>query len=271
MTFTLRAFVDIMTRPSTYVFFASYLCLLIVAVALGTFLPIIFNTFLEFSTTQSNVYTSAIYFVSMGCYAIWSWHSDWTRERMWHYLLPVFAAIPCFATWTYVSSHQSFGGIKPIALYGLAFLGNLVSIAQPAALTYRSSTLYGAAEQAVGGATAIAALSIASIIGPQIFPIPQKPWYLDGFATSCACLAFTIIGYSSLPLWLLWEARRRKQKTGHAMPFRALEDAAHAMVSDGTKIAEQEQRLREEKGIPNQEEVIRTEDVEMIAPTGEKL
>jgi hypothetical protein len=43
-----------------------------------------------------------------------------------------------------------------------------VSIAQPAALSYRSATLYGAAEQAVGGAIAIASLSIASIIGPQV-------------------------------------------------------------------------------------------------------
>jgi len=87
---------------------------------------------------------------------------------MWHYLLPVMAAIPCFAIYTHVASKQSFDGIKPISLYGLAFLGNLVSIAQPAALAYRSSTLYGASEQAIGGATAIASLSIASIIGPQV-------------------------------------------------------------------------------------------------------
>lgn len=86
---------------------------------------------------------------------------------MWHYILPAMGAIPCFAVWAYVGVHESFSGIKPIALYGLAFLGNLVSIAQPAALTYRSSTLYGAAEQAVGGAIAVASLSIASIIGPQ--------------------------------------------------------------------------------------------------------
>lgn len=54
------------------------------------------------------------------------------------------------------------------------------------------------------------------------------------------------------------------------MPFRALEDAAHAMVSDGTKIAEQEQRLREEKGLRNDDEIVRAEDIETIAPVGEK-
>jgi hypothetical protein len=89
---------------------------------------------------------------------------------MWHYIVPVLGAIPCFAIWTYVASHKNFEGITPISLYGIAFLGNLVSISQPAALSYRTSTLYGASEQAVGGASAVAALSIASIIGPQIFP-----------------------------------------------------------------------------------------------------
>lgn len=93
---------------------------------------------------------------------------------MWHYLIPALGAIPCFAVWTYVGHNHSYGDISPIALYGLAFLGNLVSIAQPAALAYRTSTLYGASEQAVGGASAVAALSIASIIGPQVFRGPHS-------------------------------------------------------------------------------------------------
>ncbi len=83
---------------------------------------------------------------------------------------------------------------------------------------FRTSTLYGAAEQAVGGAPAVAALSIASIIGPQvrhspgltefmdanrvqIFPAKDEPWYLPGFSAACATLACTCIGYASLPLW----------------------------------------------------------------------
>ena len=32
-------------------------------------------------------------------------HSDWTRERMWHYVIPVLASIPCYGVWTYVSTH----------------------------------------------------------------------------------------------------------------------------------------------------------------------
>ena len=245
-----------MTRPSTYVFFASYLALLIVAVAIGTFLPVILKNFLQYSSHKATSYTSIIYFVAIVEYLIWSWHSDLTRERMWHYLLPIIAAIPCFAVYTYVASNESYGSIKPIGLYGLAFLGNLVSIAQPAALAYRSSTLYGASEQAIGGATAIAALSVASIIGPQIFPIPDKPWYLAGFSASVGCLSVTLLGYASLPLWLLWEARRRKRKYGHAMPLRALEDSAQAMTSEESKRREEELKMAEEKvGIDSEERV----------------
>lgn len=168
VTWSWPAFYDIIKRPSTYVFFVSYICLLIVAVAQGTFLPTILKNFAGFSSTKSLEYTSAVYFVAIGLYMIWSWHSDWTRERIWHYVFPALCAVPCYAVWLYVGERQNFEGIAPISLYGLSFLGNMVSIAQPAALAYRSATLYGAAEQAVGGAIAIASLSIASIIGPQV-------------------------------------------------------------------------------------------------------
>lgn len=147
-----------------------------------------------------------------------------------------------------MGSRQSYSGINPIALYGVAFLGNLVSISQPAALTYRTSTAYGAAEQAVGVASGVAALSISSIIGPQIFPEPDEPWYVAGFSTGCATLAFSVLGFATLPLLYLWEAKQRKKKTGHAMPLRALEDALHAQVSEAVLENERETAAAEVKG-----------------------
>jgi len=123
--------------------------------------------FLKFSTLKSNLYTAICNLTIIPIYWIWGTHSDWTRERMWHYLFPISCAIPCYAVWTYVSSHPS-NGIATISLYGMAFLGQMVLVSQPIVLSYRSSTLYGAAEQAVGGAAAVASLSIASIIGPQV-------------------------------------------------------------------------------------------------------
>jgi len=97
----------------------------------------------------------------------------------------------------------------------------------------------------------------------QIFPIPDKPWYLPGFATACATLAFTLIGFGSLPFWLLWEARRRKAKNGHAMPLRALEDAQQAHISAAAKAKEREQALREEKIGGDLESASHVEQVEM--------
>ena len=248
VTWSWPVFFNVLTRPLTIIFFIAYVCVLIVAASLGTFLPVIFNTFLNFSSTKSNIYTSAIYLVAILEYALWSAHSDHTRERMWHYLLPIMIAIPCFAVWTHVSIYQSYGSIKPISLYGLAFLGKSVSISQPVALAYRSATLYGATEQAVGGAVAVASLSIASIIGPQIFPHADSLWYLPGFSASLGTLSCTILLYASLPFWFLWEARRRMARYGHAMPLRALEDAGNALVSEAAREQEEEQVRREEKG-----------------------
>lgn len=48
VTWDTKTFLQVFSRPSTYVFFVSYICLLIVAVSLGTFLPIILK---EVSTT----------------------------------------------------------------------------------------------------------------------------------------------------------------------------------------------------------------------------
>ena len=115
----------------------------------------------------------------------------------WHFVIPILISLPCYIVYTYCGSIESLGGLRPVTLYGmqrhlspnssegdlltsvtkgLCFLANKISISQPAALTYRSMTLYGASEQAVGGAVTLAGLSIASIIGPQIFPSKDKPW-----------------------------------------------------------------------------------------------
>lgn len=159
-----------MTRGSTYIFFISFTALCTVAVGLANFLPTILSSFLRFSSEKANLYSAITNLVAMPLFWVIGWHSDWTRERMWHYLIPAMMSIPGFAVWTYVSNNPGARGttISTVSLYGMAFLAQMVRIAQPVILSYRSSTLYGAAEQATGGAAIVAALSIASIIGPQV-------------------------------------------------------------------------------------------------------
>lgn len=43
VTWDTHAFIQIFSRPSTYMFFASYICILIIATSLGSFLPIILH------------------------------------------------------------------------------------------------------------------------------------------------------------------------------------------------------------------------------------
>lgn len=123
---------------------------------------------MHFDTEKANLYTAIVSLVIVPLYWILPLHSDWTRERMWHYLVPVAGSIPCYAVWTYVSMNKGETSISYMSMYGMAFLGQLLLLGQPVMLAYRTSTLYGAAEQAVGTSTTMAALSIASIIAPQV-------------------------------------------------------------------------------------------------------
>ncbi|KAI1625630.1 hypothetical protein EDD37DRAFT_648097 [Exophiala viscosa] len=81
----------------------------------------------------------------------------------------------------------------------------------------------------------------------SLVPSEDAPWYVPGFAAACSTIAFTIISFASLPVWLLLEARSRKKKTGHAMPLRAMEDAEHAMVSAAALERLHEQNMMENK------------------------
>ncbi|KAL2864409.1 major facilitator superfamily domain-containing protein [Aspergillus lucknowensis] len=229
---------SIMARPSTYMFFLGYICIAIAAVAQATFLPTILHTLLQFSTQKANLYTAIVNLVAVPLYWIYPLHSDWTRERMWHFNIPVLASIPCYAVWTYTSSHAGEHNISYISMYGMAFLGQLLLLSQPVLLSYRSATLYGAAEQAVGTSIAVAALSIASIIAPQMYPNSDAPYYLAGFSATAGLLAAGNLCYSTIPLCLFLEARKRKKETGNALPLQAFVDAERSQAEPKTKEAD---------------------------------
>ncbi|KAL3462143.1 major facilitator superfamily domain-containing protein [Aspergillus heterothallicus] len=242
VTWDTRAFFNIMTRPSTYMFFLGYICIAIAAVAQATFLPTILHTLLEFPTQKANLYTAIVNLVAVPLYWIYPLHSDWTRERMWHFIVPVLASIPCYAVWTYTSSHVATHTVSYLSMYGMAFLGQLLLLSQPVLLSYRSATLYGAAEQAVGTSIAVAALSIASIIAPQMYPNSDAPYYLPGFSATVGLLAAGVVFYLTIPAFLYWEAMTRKVKTGSALPMRALEDAERSRV-EGKQQGKEEARV----------------------------
>ncbi|KAK5675706.1 hypothetical protein LTS10_011806 [Elasticomyces elasticus] len=204
-TFSWAAVWRVFGRPSTFVFFIAQTCSCTIAVAQATFLPTILKVFLKYSVTRSNIYAALTYIFMIPIYPLIGWHSDWTRDRMWHFVF------------SYTAWPSSVGGMcRP---------------AQPVLYSYRSSTLYGAGEQAVGGAATVASLSIASIMGPQMYPDSDAPYFVPAFTATVCVISLGICAYLSLPLWLMWEANRRKAKTGFAIPLQAMEDEEHSAVS----------------------------------------
>ncbi|KAK8130596.1 hypothetical protein PG999_002976 [Apiospora kogelbergensis] len=221
----------VLGRPSTYIFFVSFHSMSLVGISQAIFTPTILHEFVGFSPQKANVFMAFIYFYTIPLYWCFPRHSDWTRERMWHFVLPILFALPCYATWTHASAQRSFGGMSGLSIYGLAYLGHLTSIAQPVMLSYRSSTLYGSTEQAVGGGLQIASQYLASIISPQMYPDSDAPWYLPAFTATVCLLSLCVLLYLSLPAVLLWEAKGRKAKYGHAMPRQAIEDAKRSQAA----------------------------------------
>jgi hypothetical protein len=221
-------------------------CSCTVAVAQATFLPTILKVFLKYSVTKANIYAALTYIFMIPIYPFIGWHSDWTRDRMWHFIFCMTCCIPGYAVWMHTSLHPHLIGtaISVTSLYGMAFLGGMCRPAQPVLYSYRMSTLYGAGEQAVGGAATVASLSIASIMGPQMYPNSDGPHYVPAFTASVCIIVLGICAYLTLPLWLTWEANRRKAKTGFAIPLQAMEDeensavssAAHERLRDATYI-----------------------------------
>ena len=73
-----------------------------------------------------------------------------------------------------------------------------------------------------------------------MYPDADGPWFFQAFAATCCLLAVCVLAYLTLPAVLLWEAKQRKAKYGHAMPLRAMEDAARSKAT-----AVQFERLQE--------------------------
>jgi len=64
-----------------------------------------------------------------------------------------------------------------------------------------------------------------------MYPNEDAPYFVSGFTGATTVIACGIIAYSTLPLWLMWEAKRRKAKTGHAIPLQAMEDEDNSQIS----------------------------------------
>lgn len=97
-----------------------------------------------------------------------------------------------------------------------------------------------------------------------MYPNQDAPLFISGFAGTCAVLAISILSYASLPWWLEREARIRKNKTGHATPLQAMQDAENSQVSEAARARLHEINAAEEaetlkNAMEKKQEVISTD------------
>ncbi len=96
-----------------------------------------------------------------------------------------------------------------------------------------------------------------------MYPNADAPLFIAGFTGTVSIIAGGILAYLTLPMWLMWEANRRKRKTGHAVPLQAMEDEENSQVSEAAQArlhqlnatAEQQAVERAERKIELVEEV----------------
>lgn len=101
-----------------------------------------------------------------------------------------------------------------------------------------------------------------------MYPNKDAPRYLIGFTATCCLLAICIVSYATLPLWLLFEAKQRKRKTGHALPLQAMIDSENSQVTAETRARIQELNAAEEMSAMNAKERMieegRSEQLEFV-------
>ncbi|KAF2187688.1 hypothetical protein K469DRAFT_685568 [Zopfia rhizophila CBS 207.26] len=206
VTWSWAAFIRIFTRPSTYVFFIAYIASCTVAQAQATFLPTILHTFLKYDITTSNIFSALTYVFIIPV----------TSSRDYNWIGPEIE-------W---GIHHSDGGLHS----RVCDLASLKSESNNSRHNYqRSHYLWHSIPW-----WALSICSASSLELPDfdsMYPNSNAPNFVPGFAGTVAILTVGVIVYSPLPLWLMYEANRKKMSAGFSIPLRAMEDEERGQVS----------------------------------------
>ncbi|KAJ3340499.1 hypothetical protein HDU93_006967 [Gonapodya sp. JEL0774] len=190
-------------------FMLTYICASIGILGAANFLPSILGG-LGFTTPFSANLASAWPNFAGGVYYIcWSRHSDYTRERVWHGIIPCLTTTLGYAILTFAAkdppSATSAGFISNNSRYGLYFLTTLQVGAYPVFVNFRGTTLKGATSVGIGISSLLVCQAIASIIAPFLFPNSDAPQYVPGMTLSTIFFAVGALLYSFVPLALRWQ------------------------------------------------------------------
>ncbi|KAJ3340500.1 hypothetical protein HDU93_006968 [Gonapodya sp. JEL0774] len=214
-TFVWEEAVSVFMEPAHWLFMITYICASIGILGAANFLPSILGGLGYVTPFSANLASAWPNFAAGVYYIVWSKHSDYTRERVWHGILP------CFITFI-GSIFQTLAARDPVtatsagfmsnnARYGLFFLTSLQVGAYPVFVNFRGTTLKGATSVGIGISSLLVCQAIASIIAPFLFPNSDAPQYVPGMTLSTAFFGAGAVLYAFIPLALRWQNSRARK------------------------------------------------------------
>jgi len=219
-TFVTEDALRVFAAPAHWLFMLSYICMNIGIIGAANFLPSIlfgmgYNTALSanFMSVWPNLWGAI-------CYVGWSWHSDHTRERVWHGILPGLLATVGGALLVACAKNPptatNLGFVSNGVRYFFIFLTSPQVGAYPVLVNYRASTLVGSTEVGLGISSVLVCQAVASIIGPFLFPNSDGPNFVPGLLASTVLYGIGSVLYALIPATLRYQNRlATKYQTEH--------------------------------------------------------
>ncbi|KXS17912.1 MFS general substrate transporter [Gonapodya prolifera JEL478] len=220
-TFVWEEAISVFTQPAHWLFMLTYICASIGILGAANFLPSILFGLGYTTSLSANLASAWPNFMGAFYYVAWSSHSDYTRERVWHGLIPGIVSTLGYALQVFAArdppSATSAGFISNNARYGLYFMTSLQVGAYPVFVNFRGTTLKGATQVGIGISSLLVCQAIASIIAPFLFPNSDAPQYVPGLTLSTIFFAIGVVLYAFVPLALRLQnnqARKWQRENG---------------------------------------------------------
>ncbi|KAJ3343054.1 hypothetical protein HDU93_000224 [Gonapodya sp. JEL0774] len=178
-TFVIREAISVFAQPAHWLFLISYFAMSIGVQSISNFLPSLLLGMGYSSPLSANLMSAWPNFAACIYYFTISYHSDYTRERILHGLLPSFVATVGSVVLLIAAKNPSTATspalISNSVRYGMSFLLLFQASAFPVLLNLRASTLRGSTEVGLGMSSAQLSPSVAAIIAPFLFPNSDAP------------------------------------------------------------------------------------------------
>ncbi|KXS11702.1 MFS general substrate transporter [Gonapodya prolifera JEL478] len=213
--------ITVFAQPAHWLFMLSYVCMSVGILGAANFLPSILGGMGYTTALSANFMSAWPNFAAIFYYVGNSWHSDYTRERVWHGIIPTLVCFIGSALLTAAARNPPTatdpGFIPNSARYALFFFTTFQTGAYPVLVNFRASTLKGSTEVGLGISSTLVCQAIASIIAPFLFPNSDAPQYVPGMTISTVLFGVGSLTYAAIPLALRYQnylARKWQKENG---------------------------------------------------------